>query len=167
MVHNHPILYLFVLKLATLILVSCTTAPQDTEMIGREFQALDRQFAAAIDRGDAAAAAGLYTEDARFLPPNSDAVVGRDAIQAFIRRMIESGAHDFQFMQAEVHVMGEIAYDRGEIQSSVQPEKGEPMTSKSKYLCIWTRENGEWKIDVCIFNSSEPLPAAEEEAEEE
>jgi len=167
MIHNHPIFSLLILMLAVPFLVSCTTAPQDTEMIGREFQALDRQFAAAIDRGDAAAAAGLYTEDARFLPPNSDVVIGRDAIQAVMRGMIESGAHDIQFMQAEVHVMGEMAYDRGEVQISVQPEKGEPMMSKSKYVCIWTRENGEWKIDVCIFNSSEPLPAAEEEATEE
>ncbi len=161
MIYNHPILYLLVLTLAVPFLVSCTTAPQDTEMIGREFQALDRQFAAAIERGDAAAAAALYTEDARLLPPNSDAVVGRDAIQAFMQGMIESGVHDIQFMQAEVHVMGEMAYDRGEVQLSVQPEKGEPMMSKSKYVCVWTPVNGEWKIDVCIWNSSVPLPVAE------
>ena len=124
MIHNHPILSLIVIMLAVPFLVSCERAPQDTEMIGREFQALDRQFAAAIDRGDAAAAAAIYTEDARLLPPNSDAVFGRDAIQAFMRGMIESGAHDIQFMQAEVHVMGEMAYDRGEVQMSVQPEMG-------------------------------------------
>ena len=167
MIHNHRIPSLLVMMLAVPFLVSCTTAPQDTEMIGREFQALDRQFAAAIDRGDAAAAAGLYTEDARLLPPNSEVVVGRDAIQDFIRGGIEAGARDYQFMQAEVRVMGEIAYDRGEIQFSVQPEKGEPMMGKSKYVCVWTRENGEWKIDVCIWNTSLPLPVPEEEAEEE
>ena len=167
MIHNQPIFYLLVLTLAVPFLVSCTTAPQDTEMIGREFQALDRQFAASIERGDAAGAAALYTEDARLLPPNSDAVVGRDAIQAFMQGMIESGVHDIQFMQAEVHVMGEIAYDRGELQFSVQPEKGEPMMSKSKYVCVWTPVNGEWKIDVCIWNSSLPLPTPEEEMTEE
>ena len=161
MIYNHPILYLLVLTLAVPFLVSCTTAPQDTEMIGREFQALDRQFAASIERGDAAGAAALYTEDARLLPPNSDAVVGRDAIQAFMQGMIESGVHDIQFMQAEVHVMGEMAYDRGDVQLSIQPEKGEPMMSKSKYVCVWTPVNGEWKIDVCIWNSSVPLPVAE------
>ena len=163
MIHNHPILSLLVITLAVPFLVSCERAPQDTEMIGREFQALDRQFAAAINRGDAAGAAAIYTEDARLLPPNSDAVVGRDAIQAFMRGAIEAGARDHQFMQAEVRVMGEIAYDRGELQFSVQPEKGEPMMGKGKYVCVWTRENGEWKIDVCIWNTSLPLPVPEEE----
>ncbi len=40
-------------------------------------------------------------------------------------------------------------------------------TTNNKYVEIWKRENGAWKMDVDIWNSSVPLPAAEEEAEEE
>ena len=163
MIKSHPVLTKLIITAPLLSLLACAQAPKMTmeemAMIGLEMQALDQQFAADIDRGDAAAAAALYTEDARLLPPNSDAVVGREAIQAFFQQsLIDAGVRDIEFMQAEVHVMGKMAYDRGEIQLTVQPEMGEPMMDKSKYVCTWTRVNGEWKIDICIWNSSMPLP---------
>jgi ketosteroid isomerase-like protein len=54
-------------------------------------QTLDRQevdrfartFEELFDRGDAAAMAAFYTEDAEVMAPDSEVVRGRDAIQAF------------------------------------------------------------------------------------
>jgi len=41
------------------------------------------QFTAAFSRGDAAGAAAMYTADGQVLPPNSEIVSGKQAIQTF------------------------------------------------------------------------------------
>ncbi|MCH8289164.1 MAG: hypothetical protein IID12_08680, partial [Candidatus Marinimicrobia bacterium] len=40
-------------------------------------------------------------------------------------------------------------------------EEGEAISDNGKFVDLWKRENGTWKIDVNIFNSSVPLPAPE------
>jgi len=50
---------------------------------------------------------------------------------------------------------------------TIQPEEGDAISDNGKYVEIWKRENGSWKMDVDIWNSSVPLPTAEVEAEEE
>ena len=49
---------------------------QDVDRFARAFEEL-------FDRGDAAAMAGFYAEDAEVMAPQSDVVRGRDAIEAF------------------------------------------------------------------------------------
>jgi uncharacterized protein (TIGR02246 family) len=41
------------------------------------------KFMAAFSRGDAAGCAALYTEQGQLLPPNSDVIAGKQAIQTF------------------------------------------------------------------------------------
>jgi len=77
MIHNHPILSLLVLTLAVPFLVSCTTAPKDTTAEDRQaIKAVRKQFSDAFNRGDAAAVAALYTEEAKSLLPNRPMIVG-------------------------------------------------------------------------------------------
>ncbi len=45
--------------------------------------------------------------------------------------------------------------------SPYKPEEGEAISDSGKFVTIWKRENGSWKVDVDIFNSSLPLPAPE------
>ena len=53
---------------------------------------LTRDFVEAYDRRDAAAAAELYAEDAKLLPPNMEIVIGKQAIQAFWNGAMQMGA---------------------------------------------------------------------------
>ena len=52
-------------------------------------QKLDDKFAAAFNKGDAAAVAAMYTEDAYVLPPGADIVKGRNAIEALWRQNMQ------------------------------------------------------------------------------
>ena len=54
-------------------------------------EAANAKFSEAFDRGDAAAVAALYTEDAIVFPPDSEMVKGRQAIGEFWKATRNSG----------------------------------------------------------------------------
>ena len=69
--------------IATCILVLFSlvqpAAAQDKALI----QKLDDEFAAAFNKGDYAAVAAMYAEDATLLPPGAPMMKGRQSIQGF------------------------------------------------------------------------------------
>ena len=168
MIHNRPILYLLVLMLAMPFLVSCTTAPQDTTAEDSQaIRAASKQWVDAFNQADAAATAAIYTEDAKMLPPNSSIIIGREGIQAFFQGFYDVGGRDAQLTVIDLHVQGDMAHVVGKYTFTIQPEEGEAISDNGKYVEIWKRENGSWKISADIFNTSIPLPIAEEAEEEE
>ena len=171
MIHNRAILSLLVLTLAVSFLVSCATTPpppQDTTAEDMNaIKAASEQFVDAFNRGDAAALAALFTEEGYLLPPNSPMIVGSAAIQAHFQAVLDAGVGDLQATTIELHVSGDMGHDVGKYTLTIQPEEGEAISDNGKFVTVWKRQNGTWKIDVDIFNSSLPLPTAEEETEEE
>ena len=169
MIHNHRIPSLLVMMLAVPFLVSCTTAPPpDTSAEdSRAIEAVSKQWVDAFNRGDAAAVVALYTEEAKLLPPNSPMIVGRESIQASFQADFDASGYDLQLTVIDLHVNGDMAHEVGKYTLTIQPEEGEAISDSGKYVWIWKRVNGSWKVDVLIWNSSLPLPTAEEEAEEE
>jgi len=158
MKYHRVALATFILTLPVILFVSCERAPEDTAEVRWAIEAITEQYADAFKRGDAAAIAALYAEEARVLPPNGPTVVGREAIQNFYQGAIDAcGCDDFQLTILEVGVVGDLAYEIGEY-VTIHPVEGETIRKQGKYVYIWKRENGEWKIDVDIFNSSPPLP---------
>ena len=163
MIHNHPILSLLVLTLAMPFLVSCTTAPQDTTAEDSQaIKAASKQWVDAFNRGDAAALSAFYTEGAKRFPPNNPMIVGREDIQGWIQGAFDAGVGDLQATTIDLHVNGDMAYEVGKYTLTIQPEEGEAISVIGKYVTIWNRENGSWKYDVDIWNSSVPLPVPEE-----
>jgi hypothetical protein len=72
----------------TAILAGCVTILAVTPALSQSkatIQSLDDKFAEAFNKGDAAAVAAMYTEDAYVLPPGAEMVKGRNAIEALWR----------------------------------------------------------------------------------
>lgn len=94
----------------------------------------------------------LFAADATMMPPNSPAVVGRDAISAW-EAEYETGfqiAFDVQEIEGE----GDLAYVRGRSCVFIPLETGGYGVDVGKYLEIRKKdENGEWLIVSDIFNS--------------
>ncbi len=159
MKYHRVALATFLLTLPVLLFVSCEKAPEDTAEVRQAIEAINKQFADAVKRGDAAAVAALYTEDARLLPPNGPMIVGREAIQNSEQSDFDAGVSgDLQLTTLEVGVVRDLAYEIGEYAHTIQPDEGEAIKDQGKYVVVWKRENGEWKLDVDIWNSSMPLP---------
>ena len=105
--------------------------------------------------GDAAAIAALYTESGQLLPPNSDFVVGRPALQAFFQGLMNMGIKAVKIETIEVEGYGDTGSEVGRY--TLAGEGGQ-VFDQGKYIVIWKQEAGQWKLHRDIFASSLPAP---------
>jgi len=114
---------------------------------------LTKTFVEAYNRKDAAAAAQVYAEDAKVLPPNIPMVSGKPAIQAFWKMAMEMGVH-LNLEAVDLLVDGSTAYERGVATMTTQTGAAQPKTSKGKYVTVMRRQaDGSWKLVLDIWNS--------------
>lgn len=122
------------------------------------FSKTARDFEAAASRGDAAAVAALYTEDALVMPSNTPAVKGRAAIQEFFKGMFAQGARNVKFGQVAAVGSGSNGYEVGTYDFDIGPASA-PVHDKGKYIVGLRRAaDGRWLIAHDIFNSDLPCP---------
>lgn len=116
------------------------------------------QWIDGFNRGDMAAVASLYAEDAKLMPPNQDMVSGREAISQFMTTFREQfGGREIALETLDVGSDGELGYEMGRYILGFQPEGGQPGGDVGKYLVVWKRQRGEWKIAYDMVSSSQPL----------
>jgi uncharacterized protein (TIGR02246 family) len=112
-------------------------------------------FEAAFKRGDAAGVAAFYTDNGQALPPNSDFVTGKQAIQGFWQAAMDSGIKAMTLESVEVEGHGDTAIEVGKY--TLHDEGGQPL-DEGKYIVIYKQEDGEWRLHRDIFNGSMPIP---------
>ena len=93
------------------------------------------------------------------MQPNAPAIVGLPAIRAWFETgLLQPGISNFfEADTIEVAVSGDLAYDRGTYRFAMETPNGR-VEDIGKYLMIWKRIDGEWKVVVDISNSDQPLP---------
>jgi uncharacterized protein (TIGR02246 family) len=112
-----------------------------------------RNFTEAFGRGDSAAVAAWYSRDATLLPPDNPMLKGADAIQAFWQGAMETGVKGARLETLEVEERGDLAYEVGKFELTMQPQGGEGAKMRGKYVVIWKKdEGGGWKMHVDIWN---------------
>ena len=112
-------------------------------------EAGNRGFIMAFLRGDSAAIASLYTEDAQVIAPGSPVASGRAAIAAFWQKSIEAGTKDVVLETAEVVSGAGLAYETGSVRSRA---KDGAMT-QARYVVVWKQVGGP---GCCIATSGTP-----------
>jgi uncharacterized protein (TIGR02246 family) len=118
------------------------------------------EFSAVASRGDAAAIAALYTDDAVVLAPNAEMVRGKQAIKGLFDGMIQQmGAPQLTLRTIQVDEVGDMANEIGEYTLKFQAAGGAPVTDVGKYVVIWKRQGDDsWKLHIDIWNTNSPLP---------
>ena len=105
----------------------------------------------------------FHTDDASLLPPNAPIVTGKEAIRAFVSKLISTPgwAASWQTTKIEVSRSGDLAYSYGPQQTTVDDAEGNPVTDQQKWVAVWKKQpDGSWKCAVLILNSDGP-PASE------
>ena len=121
---------------------------------GTPFSSRHSDWQAGMNAGDADAIAALYAEDARLLPPNYEATIGRDAVKEMFGAMIESGL-TIELKVMETQSAGDVAYNVG----AYKLLAGDEVVDRGKYVETWRRGNDDvWLMTNDIWNSD--LPAA-------
>ena len=116
-------------------------------------EAATNQLIEAFGRQDAAGCASLYTTQGAMLPPNADIAWGRPAIQEVWQGIFDAGLTAFRVDSLEVESAGDLAYEMGRYTLYAGDNA---VADEGKYLLIWKREAGQWRIHRDIVNSSRP-----------
>ena len=151
------------LALALLLLGGCASRDSTAEARAG-VEATNAQFMAAVSQGDAAGVAACYTEDTQLLPPNSEIVKGRKAVQGFLQGFLDAVVKGIQLTSIEVEGHGDTAHEVGAY--TLTGENGQTI-DEGKYIVIWKKVGDEWKLHRDIFNSNLPLPEPEAPADAE
>jgi len=111
-----------------------------------------KKFSEHYTSGDYDALANSYTNDGVILPPGADLIKGREAIkQRWILPEAVSVPHH-KITPMEINVLGDYAYDIGYYEGRTIRKDGSEVSWKGKYLIVWKKEEGEWKIYADAWN---------------
>jgi uncharacterized protein (TIGR02246 family) len=128
------------------------TQPVSKE-IRQAIEAANENFLALFGKGDAAGIANLYTGDGEILPPNSAALSGRPAIQAFWQGALNMGLKSATLNTVELSSAGDEVIEIGQYTLAVE---GGQQVDAGKYLVVWKQEASQWKLYRDIWNTSQP-----------
>lgn len=113
------------------------------------------RFTRAHVEGDIATIDAMFTRDARSLPPGAGPAVGVAAIHELTAEYLRAGVHDFREETTGFYGNRDLLVDTG---TYVMTYGADRTVEYGKYLNVWTREDGAWKIQTNIWNTS-PAPA--------
>ncbi len=115
------------------------------------------RFTKAHVAGDNAVINNMFTEDAKVLPPESQPVIGRSAIAKLTKQYIEYGITEFREESTDFYGGGDILIDQGNYLMVYGKDK---TRETGKYVNIWKKEGGTWKIYSNIWNTNTPATPA-------
>ena len=73
----------------------------------------NRQFEAAIARGDAAGCASVYTDDGKVMAPDTPMITGKDAIRGYWQAILDMGVKGVSLRTLDLDELGDTAVERG------------------------------------------------------
>jgi ketosteroid isomerase-like protein len=88
------------------------------------------------------------------MPPNSDVVKGRAAIQAMWQGVFGSGVTGVDLTTLEVEAHGNSAHEVGTYVIKVK----DAVADRGKYVVVWKKVGGQWQLHRDIWNTSQPAP---------
>jgi uncharacterized protein (TIGR02246 family) len=116
-----------------------------------DIQKANAQWIELFNKGDFAGVGALYTADAVALPPDAGIVKGRDAISAMWKDIATKVAEP-RLTTLEVKRLSPRA--AREIGTFTLKTKGtNPQELSGKYVAIWEKVRGGWKLSTDIWNS--------------
>ncbi len=120
-----------------------------------EIDAANAKWIAAFNKGDAAAVAQLYTEQATALPPGAPMAKGRTAIQGVWQGAIQAGYRNIALKTVQVDQFGSAVREIGTFSLDAPNPQKQMVHVEGKYVVLWRHIGGGWKLDTDIWNTNE------------
>jgi uncharacterized protein (TIGR02246 family) len=115
-----------------------------------EIEAVNAKWMELFNKGDFAGIGALYTEDATAFPPGAAMVKGRAAIAAMWKGLADQVGEP-KVTTLEVKRLGRFA--AREIGTfSLKTKGAEPKEVTGKYVVVWEKIRGRWKLSSDIWN---------------
>lgn len=132
-----------------------TKSTFDLTIAKKEIEEANRNFMDLVAKGDSIGLANSYTADAKFMSAGAPAVVGRKNIQSAMSEIVKSGITKVDLRLKEVFGTEDLIAEEGELTLYVKDKA----VAEEKYIVLWKKEDGKWKLFRDIFNSNLPAPA--------
>jgi len=133
---------------AAALLIAAIAGSAGQQRTDPALDTLAEAFAEAFNAKDAARVASFYAENAIVMPPDQPMVRGRRDIEAYYARGFRQDISNFRLAPMESAITGAHAFEAGA--STLTERRG---TTSGKYVVIYTRVDGQWKIAYDIFNN--------------
>ena len=136
-----------------------TSLPLDFDLAQAQaaIEASNIDFMAKAKRGDVAALAMRYTEDAAFLVPNMPAVEGRKNIEGLLKGLL-SVVSELNLSLVDLEGDADMLVEKGLY--NTKDKAGQPL-DEGKYIIVWKKVGDEWLIFRDMINTNLPMPVAE------
>ena len=117
--------------------------------------AASEQYRQAWINGDTAAALGRISQDIRIFISGVPDIVGEDATRKlFVDEMATYRVPALELNHQDLILSGDHAIDIGRYEEVQLPKTGGPIYGRGRFMTIWRREAGEWRIIRYMLNDS-------------
>jgi uncharacterized protein (TIGR02246 family) len=130
--------------------------PADTALDEAAIRAIDASWNEYLQTQNDSAIAAIYAADAVLMPANMPRITGATAIRAFWAEIWPMKA-SLVLSPGTIHVTGDRAVESGDWTWTAPTPKGE-QKDNGKYLVVWQKGDGTWKVVQDMWNSDNPPP---------
>ena len=141
--------------IVSVTLSACTSsAPKfDLENAKNEIEAANRELSDFMAKGDSVGLASAYSADGALMLNNMPSVKGEENLIRLWGSFINAGMSGLEFTTLEI--WGDENYITEEGLIVIKAKDGTQL-DKGKYIVLWKKENGKWKLHRDISNSDLP-----------
>jgi len=111
-----------------------------------------QDFSKYLIAGDTDKLVNCYTKDGKIFPSNRPILEGHRSLMMYWTPSEGSKVHTHLISPLEIKVTGDEAYDYGYYEGSSSGKDGEIVSWKGKYVILWKKIDGQWKMYVDIWN---------------
>jgi ketosteroid isomerase-like protein len=148
------ILFLAVVATSLFACQQATKPAFDLANAKKEIEAANHEISEALSKGDSVAVASAYSKDGALMVSNSPSIKGQDKLTAFWGGFIRLGIGGITLTTSEV--WGDENFITEEGLFEIKSKDGAQL-DKGKYIVIWKKEDGKWKLHRDLSNTDLPL----------
>lgn len=111
-----------------------------------------KEWIQVVNDGDIDAYSKILTEDAVWIPPNSEPVEGRESFINWLAPFITKFSYQFDIFEKRFNIAGYRALERARFTSEMIPKSdGDSITHSGSFTALWIKkEDNQWYIERYI-----------------
>jgi ketosteroid isomerase-like protein len=143
-----------IIQLPLFAVAACSPSQTDLEAERTALMQASREWAATGATGDMDRILSYWSDDAIVLPPDQPAVVGKEAIRAFVRQSLDIPGFSITWEPEQATISGDLGYLIERNTVTFADSTGTVHTQHGKAVTIWRKNSaGEWKCVVDTWNN--------------
>lgn len=155
---NHK--YTITSFLLCVAVAGCGQSTVDIEAETAALRAAADKYHEAGSAADTATVASFLAADGLVMPPNEPSVTGPAGFEEYAEAFTGLDGFSMSFEEPIIAVSagGDMGYTLADTIIGFDGPDGARVEDRLRDFHLWTKEDGEWKVSVDIWNSENPLP---------